>query len=64
MKKNCCKDGFVEVRSENGKLLFRYNPVKRLVEVKQKNSEPELVDLRKLERVQIVQGKIISRSKS
>lgn len=41
-------DGFVEVRGGNGRLLFRYDATRELVEVKPKGGEPEVVDLRRL----------------
>ena len=40
-------DGFVEVR-RNGRLLFRYDAARELVEVKPKGGEAEVVDLRRL----------------
>lgn len=41
-------DGFVEVRGGNGRLLFRYDAARELVEVKPKGGEAEVVDLRRL----------------
>lgn len=41
-------DGFVEVRGGNGRLLFRYDATRELVEVKPKGGEAEVVDLRRL----------------
>ena len=41
-------DGFVEVRGGNGRLLFRYDATRELVEVKPKGGETEVVDLRRL----------------
>jgi hypothetical protein len=39
------EDGFVEVR-RNGRLLFRYDPNRDLVEIKPKGSPSQIVDLR------------------
>lgn len=45
------KDGFVEVRASNGRLLCRFDPQRELIEIKPKGDQPVVVDLRKLRAV-------------
>lgn len=44
-RRNSCDNGFIEIR-RNGRLLFRYDPNRDLVEIKPKGSQSEVVDLR------------------
>lgn len=39
---------FVEVRGKSGRLYGRIDPVTLVLEVKRKNEQPELIDLREL----------------
>lgn len=44
-------DTYLEVRGEDDRLLFRFDPGRDLIEIKPRNGRKQVVDLRPLRRV-------------